>query len=444
MKIAQAIKMAAKSIFSNKGRSALTMLGIVIGLAAVIILVSFAEGQNLAMKKFYESMGTHKINVYASSWDSGIDVSKAIYDYALQLDDLILGVTPAGYVWDELTIKFEAKTLSRGQNGGFGGMIGGMMMEATSDSGGGGQQEDTYPEIRMGNDQFSIANDYTIAQGRDLSYLDIEKENKVCLLGSATAESLFSFANPIGQTITMNGIPFRVIGVYESKAGNTVATSEMDYYMNESMKRLDKLIVVPSTMNRILNNNQPIEEFVVKARDTQSTKEASTLLNGFLINLLGDPNEMDSKGSFYVDSNDQWQNDQSEATKLQQQFLGGIAAISLLVGGIGIMNIMLVTVTERTREIGIRKAIGAERRSIIAQFLIEAAMICGMGGIVGIAVGYIGTLIVGKISFNVILIPSPSITAGAAIISIALGIIFGLYPAIKASGLQPVVALRAD
>ena len=124
--------------------------------------------------------------------------------------------------------------------------------------------------------------------------------------------------------------------------------------------------------------------------------------------------------------------------------LVAIAAISLLVGGIGIMNIMLVTVTERTREIGIRKAIGAERRSIIVQFLIEAAMICGIGGLFGIGVGYIGTLIVGKLSFNTILIPSPGVTLGAAAISVALGIIFGMYPAIKASGLQPVVALRAD
>ena len=129
---------------------------------------------------------------------------------------------------------------------------------------------------------------------------------------------------------------------------------------------------------------------------------------------------------------------------MQQRFLGGIAAISLAVGGIGIMNIMLVTVTERTREIGIRKAIGAERRSIIAQFLIEACMICGIGGLFGIAAGYVGTLIVGKLSFKMILIPNAGVTVGAFFISVALGVVFGLYPAIKASGLQPVDALRAD
>ena len=129
---------------------------------------------------------------------------------------------------------------------------------------------------------------------------------------------------------------------------------------------------------------------------------------------------------------------------MQSLVLGAIAGISLLVGGIGIMNIMLVTVTERTREIGIRKAIGAERGSIITQFLIEAAVICAIGGLIGIAVGYVGTMVFGKLILGEVLTPTPSITIGAFVFSAALGIIFGMYPAIKASGLQPVAALRAD
>ena len=143
--------------------------------------------------------------------------------------------------------------------------------------------------------------------------------------------------------------------------------------------------------------------------------------------------------------------DNSSADALQNQntmqamVLGGIAAISLLVGGIGIMNIMLVTVTERTREIGIRKAIGAERKSIIVQFLIEAAVICGIGGLIGIFIGYLGTLIAGKFLLGgMILWPGTAITIGAFAFSVVLGVIFGLYPAVKASGLQPVEALRAD
>ena len=192
-------------------------------------------------------------------------------------------------------------------------------------------------------------------------------------------------------------------------------------------------------MTRYFNSNQPIDQFVVKVKSSDAIAPTVTSLNGFLSGLIGEQN-----GSYGVTSPQTYQKEQNQADAMQQRFLGGIAAISLLVGGIGIMNIMLVTVTERTREIGIRKAIGAERRSIIVQFLIEAAMICGIGGLFGIVVGYIGTLIVGKLSFNMILIPSPGVTLGAAAISVALGIIFGMYPAIKASGLQPVVALRAD
>ena len=207
----------------------------------------------------------------------------------------------------------------------------------------------------------------------------------------------------------------------------------------DEIKRKDRMILIPYTMTRYFNSNQPIDQFVVKVKSSDAIAPTVTSLNGFLSGLIGDQN-----GSYGVTSPQTYQKEQNQADAMQQRFLGGIAAISLLVGGIGIMNIMLVTVTERTREIGIRKAIGAERRSIIVQFLIEAAMICGIGGLFGIVVGYIGTLIVGKLSFNMILIPSPGVTLGAAAISVALGIIFGMYPAIKASGLQPVVALRAD
>ena len=242
------------------------------------------------------------------------------------------------------------------------------------------------------------------------------------------------------KTISINGTPFRVVGVYKSKgSGADLGTSEEAQWMSESIKRLDRMILLPSTMTRLFNDNQPIEEYVVKVKNSDAIKEVTTSLNGFLSGIINT-----NSGSYSVYSEDTWQNESNEANAMQQRFLGGIAAISLLVGGIGIMNIMLVTVTERTREIGIRKAIGAERKSIVVQFLIEAAMICGIGGIFGIGVGYIGTLIVGKLSFGTILIPSAAITVAAAAISVALGIIFGMYPAIKASGLQPVVALRAE
>ena len=388
MKLGQAFKMAAKSIFSNIGRSALTMLGIIIGLAAVIILVSYAQGQNAAMRAYYESMGTNTVEVYAYTWDSSLDVSKSLYNYCLGLDNLVVGVTPNGQVSSSPKISYGSKTLP------------------TDDY-------QTATTIYLGNDQYGLCSDYQIARGRELSFLDMEKLNQVCVLGSASAEELFSFADPLDKTITINGLPFRVVGVYESKSkGVSVGTKEEDQYLLDEIKRKDRMILIPYTMTRYFNNNQPIDQFVVKVKSSDAIAPAVTSLNGFLSGLISDQD-----GSYGVTSPQTYQKEQDQADAMQQ---------------------------ERTREIGIRKAIGAERRSIIVQFLIEAAMICGIGGLFGIAVGYIGTLIVGKLSFHMILIPSPGVTLGAAAISVALGIIFGLYPAIKASGLQPVVALRAE
>ena len=401
MNLNQAFKIAAKSIAAKKGRSALTMLGVIIGLAAVIILVSYAQGQNQQMRAYYESLGTNVINIEASSWNSQ-GISDALCNYCMELDEYVLGVTPNIQMYNQTVVKYGAKTLDNYQT-----------------------SWEESPQVVMGNQQFALCNNLTVAKGRDLSYLDIQKYSQVCVLGSKMASMLFNYADPIGKTITINGTPFEVVGVFEEKDPNNYSG-------------VDRYILVPYTMTRLLNSSTSWSSFVAKAKDSASTTRAITLLDGFLKGLIGE------NGYYYVQTPNQWQEQGEAQDKLQQRFLGGIAAISLAVGGIGIMNIMLVTVTERTREIGIRKAIGAERRSIIAQFLIEACMICGIGGIFGIAAGYIGTLIVGKLSFNMILWPSVGVTVGAFFISVALGVIFGLYPAIKASGLQPVVALRAE
>ncbi len=402
MNLTQAFKIALKSIAAKKARSALTMLGVIIGLAAVIILVSYAEGQNQQMRAYYESLGSNVINISASSWDSE-GVSDALYDYCLEMDEYILGVTPVVQMHDRTVIKFGTKTLDSYET-----------------------DWEQSPQVVMGNQDFSLCNNFTLAKGRDIAYLDMKNYNQVCVLGSRMASTLFNYMDPVGQTITINGVPFEVIGVYQEKDPN-------------NMSGMDRYIVLPYTANRVLNKSTQMDTFVAKARDASSTTKAITLLKGFLQGLINQ-----DTGYYSVTTPNQWQEEGNEQIKLQQRFLGGIAAISLAVGGIGIMNIMLVTVTERTREIGIRKAIGAERKSIIAQFLIEACMICGIGGIFGIAVGYIGTLIVGKASFDLILLPSPGLTVGTFLISVALGVIFGIYPAIKASGLQPVEALRAD
>ena len=399
MNLTQAFKIAVKSIAAKKARSALTMLGVISGLAAVIILVSYAEAHNQHIRAYYAGLGTNTVNV--DVWASK-DVTKALRDYCLDdLGEYIVGITPNLQMYNQTVVKYGFKTLDSYNT-----------------------PWEESPQVVMGNQDYALCNNFTIARGRNISQLDIENYGQVCILGSKMASSLFNYVDPLGKDITINGIPFTVIGVFEEKDP-------------QNMSGMDRYILTPYTASRVLNKNMDIKAFVAKAKDSASTNKAVGLIQSYLDSMLGQGN-----GNAYTTN--QIQESMEEQDKMQQRFLGGIAAISLAVGGIGIMNIMLVTVTERTREIGIRKAIGAERKSIIAQFLIEACMICGIGGIFGIAAGYIGTLIVGKASFNLILLPSPGITVGAFLISVALGIGFGLYPAIKASGLQPVEALRAE
>ena len=415
MNLWQAFKMAFKSISMKKTRSFLTMLGIIIGVASVVIMVSVVQGQNRQTMEMFEKLGDNKITVQAYGYyDTNNETSQKLYDYCLTMSDLVEGITPDVEINETATVQYGAKTIR------------------INDWNNGNYDWQTAMHIKLGSDQYGVCNNYTLAGGREMSYLDVEKTNAVCVLGAGAKEALFDFTDPVGEYITINGQPFKVVGYYEA----------VDL---EGWNELDNIIVLPYTFNRSMNNNYNIDSYVVKAKSAQATVEAMTKLDAFLNGLF--PMNADGNrdnGSFYVNSNNSSAEQVQSQSNMQSLVLGAIAGISLLVGGIGIMNIMLVTVTERTREIGIRKAIGAERRSIIVQFLIEAAMICGIGGIFGIVVGYIGTLIVGKLSFNMILIPSPGVTLGAAAISVALGIIFGMYPAIKASGLQPVVALRAD
>lgn len=399
MNILQSLRMALKSIFSSKMRSFLTMLGIIIGVTAVIIMVSIVQGSNQKTKEYYESMGTNKISVYAYNWN-GKSISQQLYDYCLGLEDLVLGVTPSMTYWPRNGLKYN--TLS------------------TSD------RDRNNLQLYMGSDQFAICNNFTLEKGRDITYLDVKNYNQVIVLGSRVADYLFQYKNPIGEKVTLDGNTFEVIGVYAAKDPNS------DWSM-------DDMAVVPYSMNRLLNKSTEMNEFTVKAKSASTTTEAITMITSFLSGIIDE-----NSGYFNVYSENQWMYESNAQNLMMSLVLGGIAGISLLVGGIGIMNIMLVTVTERTKEIGIRKAIGASRASIITQFLIEAAVICSMGGIIGIALGYLGTLVAGKLIMNMVLLPSPVLTIGAVMFSVILGIAFGMYPAVKASGLQPVDALRAE
>ena len=418
MNLWQAFKMAFKSISMKKTRSFLTMLGIIIGVASVVIMVSVVQGQNRQTMEMFEKLGDNKITVQAYGYyDTNNETSQKLYDYCLTMSDLVEGITPDVEINETATVQYGAKTIR------------------INDWNNGNYDWQTAMHIKLGSDQYGVCNNYTLAGGREMSYLDVEKTNAVCVLGAGAKEALFDFTDPVGEYITINGQPFKVVGYYEA----------VDL---EGWNELDNIIVLPYTFNRSMNNNYNIDSYVVKGKSAQATVEAMTKLDAFLNGLF--PMNADGNrdnGSFYVNSNNSSAEQVQSQSNMQSLVLGAIAGISLLVGGIGIMNIMLVTVTERTREIGIRKAIGAERKSIIAQFLIEAAMICSIGGLIGIAIGYVGTMVAGKLLLSTttdVLLPSPIITLGAFLFSVALGVIFGMYPAVKASGLQPVVALRAE
>ncbi|MCF2661619.1 ABC transporter permease [Pseudoflavonifractor phocaeensis] len=420
MNLWQAFKMAFKSISMKKTRSFLTMLGIIIGVASVVIMVSVVQGQNKKNMEYFEKMGDNKITVQAYSYyDNNNETSQKLYDYCLSMNDLVLGITPDAEIGNKMTVQYGAKTLA--------------INDGDSMGMGGGMDWEKMMHVKLGSDQYGVCNNYTLAGGREMSFLDVEKTNAVCVLGSGAKEALFDYTDPVGETITINGQPFLVVGWYESM--------NIQYW-----PEMDNIIVIPYTFNRTMNNNSTISSYVVKAKSASATTEAMTKLDAYLAGLFP-KNEQgwSDQGDYYVQSNNSYAQDMESQNLMQSLVLGAIAGISLLVGGIGIMNIMLVTVTERTREIGIRKAIGAERKSIITQFLIEAAVICSIGGIIGIGIGCVGTLIAGKLLLDeAMMLPGAGITVGAFLFSVVLGIIFGMYPAIKASGLQPVVALRAD
>ena len=388
--------MAFESIADKKIRSLLTMLGIIIGVGAVLILVSVVQGYNADLTAYYEKQGVNKVNVTLLNFDrtNTTDQSGEFMDWVNgNLSDYITGVTPSSSTSG--TLRFETN------------------LNETA-------------VIYFGNEQWSACNNYTLDEGRDLLELDMDRRSQVCVIGSYLADTLFGFQDPVGQTLSVNGTPLTVVGVFYQKDGGA----------EESM---DDAVVVPYTLNRQMLDTDVVSQFTVKVA---SSTDMTTVMNQ--VESWCVENVDTNTGEYTVENgNDAMQAAEDETASLQV-VLGGVAAIALLVGGIGIMNIMLVTVTERTREIGIKKAIGAQRQVIISQFLVESTVLSGCGGVIGILIGYAGSLIAGKLIYDLILMPQVWMSLAAFAFSLAIGVGFGLYPAVKASGLQPVDALRAE
>ena len=415
MNFLQSLKMAWRSITGKKARSVLTILSIFIGIAAVMTIVSVMEGMKENTRQQYAALGSNRVNVSVYSWGGDentppIDYFPMLYDYCAGMKDLVDGITPNGTC--NATVVYGTTSTAN--------------MEYKYDDD--WNLISAPPSRYYGSEQYSACNNLTIRKGRDLSYLDIQNVAQVCVLGAQASKLFFGNANPVGQKLQVNGLSFEVIGVYKARLSGESA----------KQSNTDNLIVFPYTVRRLLGDSFSTD-FTVKAKNSAVINEVISRIAGFL---KGQVNTQ--TGGYNVWSETRWQESENQQMTMIGLVLGGIAAISLVVGGIGIMNIMLVTVTERTKEIGIRRAVGAQKSTIVMQFLIEAAMLCGFGGIVGIIVGAIGSVILSQSMFHILILPQPGVTLLAFGLSVALGLLFGSYPAAKAAKLQPVDALRAE
>ena len=411
----QTVRMAFKSIMNNKVRSILTMLGIIIGVASVIAIVASIQGTSKLQRLQYEAMGVNRIDV--SGWGAKSNDWEDFEEYLdTELSDKVAAWSPQTtyYDWQSNGIQYRAQTLSN---------------------------ENSYTYMYFGNQDYGEVTSHTISVGRDISETDCNSRARVCVIGETIRKYFFGAMSPLGQKIRIGGKSFEIIGVYEGKYDGKLNTE-------------DQMIVMPYTLQSSMMSMSGIsdKQYVIKAANKEDISElTNTLLPEFMQSRCEN-----NGGYFSAYSNSEWQ-EQSESSTNMLAFLGGgIASISLLVGGIGIMNIMLVSVTERTREIGIRMAIGARKRDIIGQFLIEAAVVSCFGGIIGIVLGcflsaILGNMLLGQLQDDYMpvvehftVLPSPALIIGAFLFSALLGIIFGLYPANKASNLQPVDALRTQ
>ncbi len=392
---------------NNKLRTALSILGIIIGIGSVIALMTLGQASQASVKKQIQSLGTNLLTVRPGAQSSGFIRMSSSDSKNLKNEDVAAirnsdRFTTISQVGAEYSSRAQ---VSYGRNN-----------TNVSVSG-------ITPEI------FSLRN-VQLEFGREFTREDIDSKNKVAILGPTTAEDLFGTGvNPIGQTIRINGGTFTVIGITKAK-GSSGPFSQ------------DEIVYLPlDTAQKVLFGVSHVSTIYVSAKSEEVMDAARNQLGYFLLEQHGlkSPDEAD----FSISSQEDILQTITQVTQTFTALLTGIAAISLLVGGIGIMNIMLVTVTERTTEIGLRKALGAKRKSIIYQFLIEAIILTFIGGLIGVCVGLGASFILTKSMSLPLVFSIPSIIL-AVVVAATIGIIFGWYPAWKASKLQPIEALRYE
>lgn len=391
MKISQAFTMAIKAIVGNKMRTFLTVLGIVVGVVAVIALIALGAGSQASINEQMSTLGTNLI-VVSITTPRQVNINVGDVTAMVEGSPDITAVSP---VVSQSNIKIRA-------NG-----------------------KDTTTRIEATNPAYSEIRSVTVQEGRFLQQSDLDNRFSVALVGVDVADELWgTTTDVVGKRFSALGREFQVVGVLEKKGSSMVGNDD------------NRIIIPLTTGQRIMYQRVP-RQYYFEAASSEDTSDAIAAIKKFFLAKLRD------EDNFNILDQSSIMDTVNSALGTLTGMLSGIAAISLLVGGIGIMNIMLVSVTERTREIGIRKAIGAKRRDILLQFLIEAGMISGFGGLIGLGLGY--AMSIGLAS----ILGIKAVVTGDTIIlalgfSIGMGMIFGMYPANKASKLRPIDALRYE
>jgi len=403
----ETFRVALRALLRNKLRSFLTVLGIIIGVAAVIAMVAIGEGAKAKVEASFASMGSNLLIVMPGSTTSGGAHGGFGSMPTLTWDDFraIRAEAPA-VRYAAVQLRSSSQILSEDQNW------------TTSVTG-------TSPEY------FSIR-DWSVSAGRNLSSSDVDASSKVVVLGTTVVEKLFGSGDPVGQTVRIKNIPFEVIGVLAKKGQSPMG---QDY---------DDAAFVPQTtfMSKVQGG---LQKFISGTIFIGAANGATAKAESQVRNLLRDRHHIDAgmDDDFSVRNLTEMANAQQEGMQTLTTLLASIAAVSLLVGGIGIMNIMLVSVTERTREIGVRMAVGATPANILLQFLVEAFTLALAGGLVGVGAGVVVAQRL-AMQFGWPMLIRPDIVLISVSFSAAVGIVFGIYPARKASQLDPIDALRYE
>ncbi|PFT90916.1 macrolide ABC transporter permease [Bacillus thuringiensis] len=399
MSLLDSMKIALSSILAHKLRSALTMLGIIIGVGSIITVVAIGQGGEVALKSQFVGSGNQTIPIHYSP-----DIN----------DSFGMDMLEAPKITEEDI--FEIKKIPEIAH-----------IVTTNSSMESLDIEDKKEMVNITglDSEYFTVNKVKVLKGRSLQELDVDQGNNVVMINKQMEEKVFKDVNPVGKIIEIKSQPLQIIGVYQSD--------------NEFMGMGPSEALVPISLWPTMYGKDEIQNISVQAKNVdhleQAGKKAADVLNS--------RKPSDATGKYEVMNLKEIQEGISKMTGIMTMIIGGIAGISLVVGGIGVMNIMLVSVTERTREIGVRKALGATRGKILLQFLIEAVMLTLLGGLIGIGLGYGGAYIVSTFAKWPPLV-SWEVVVGGVLFSMTLGIIFGLIPANKAAKLDPIEALRYE